>query len=69
MTKTSGYATNHAYMDGKGWKPHAVLAGRNDQTEYRNRYNKEKEFHRDVFVTKARSMLKKGIVGQSAIYS
>lgn len=41
-TRSSGFATNHAYLDGKGWNPHDVLRGDNNRTEYRDLYNRAK---------------------------
>ena len=31
-TKGSGFSTNHAYLDGQGWKPDAVLKGDNHRS-------------------------------------
>lgn len=31
-TKGSGFATNHSYLDGKGWNPDPVLKGDNFRT-------------------------------------
>lgn len=50
-TKSSGFATNHAYMDGKGWKPDPILKGDNTRTEYRDRFNASHPFHRDPNVS------------------
>lgn len=55
-TRSSGFATNHAYLDGRGWKPEKVLRGDNHRSEYRDRFNKEKEFHRDTVVKKERKL-------------
>lgn len=44
----SGYAQNHAYLDGTGWKPHPILSPKNFASEYRNRFNPEQQYHRNV---------------------
>ena len=44
----SGYAQNHAYLDGTGWKPHPILSPKNFASEYRNRFN-ECEPHETLF--------------------
>ena len=59
QTKGSGFATNHAYLDGQGWKPDPVLRGDNHRSEYRDRHNKQMEFHRTTFATKAKKLAKK----------
>lgn len=41
-TRSSGFATNHAYLDGTGWKPERILNGDNNRTEYRDRFNPRK---------------------------
>jgi hypothetical protein len=46
--KTSGYQQNRAYWDGKGWNPHPILAPKNVSSEYRDRFNPERPFHRDA---------------------
>lgn len=51
-TKTSGYQQNRAYWDGKGWNPHPILNGKNNASEYRDRFNPEEAFHRNVQVSK-----------------
>ena len=48
----SGFSQNHAYLDGHGWKPHPILTPQNIATEYRNRFNPEQQYHRDVNVNK-----------------
>ena len=58
FTKGSGYSTNHAYLDGKGWKPDAVLRGDNHRSEYRDRFNADLPFHRNVRAS-VRPQLKK----------
>jgi hypothetical protein len=58
-TKSSGYATNHALQDGKGWKAHFVLKGDNNRSEYRDRFNAEHPFHRIVNVSKIPQLAKK----------
>jgi len=45
-TKGSGFATNHAFLDGTGWKPHPILYGDNHRSEYRDRLNADHPFHR-----------------------
>ena len=57
--KTSGYQQNHAYLDGHGWKPNSILKPENAGSEYRNRFNPEKDFHRDSNVAKERKMRRK----------
>ena len=41
-SRSSGFATNHAYLDGQGWNPDRILKGDNHRSEYRDRFNKEK---------------------------
>lgn len=48
--KTSGYQQNRAYWDGNGWNPHPVLAPALASSEYRDRFNPERPFHRDALV-------------------
>ncbi len=57
--KGSGYATNHACFDGKGWNPHPILKGDNNRTEYRDRFNADHPFHRNVYVSKSPQLPKK----------
>lgn len=52
-TKASGFATNHAYLDGKGWNPDRILKGDNHRSEYRDRFNADHPFHRNVHASKA----------------
>lgn len=59
VTKSSGFGINHSYFDGKGWKPDPVLKGDNHRTEYRDLFNKQKEFHRSTFVDKVRKLQSK----------
>ena len=58
-TKSSGFATNHAYLDGQGWNPDRVLRGDNHRSEYRDRFNAQLDFHRDTNVSKHRKLGKK----------
>jgi hypothetical protein len=58
-TRSSGFATNHAYLDGQGWNPDKILKGDNNRSEYRDRFNEEKEFHRDTFINKERRLPRK----------
>ena len=58
-TRSSGFATNHAYLDGLGWNPDKVLMGDNKRTEYRDRLNVGNDFHRDVMIRKDRKLKKK----------
>jgi hypothetical protein len=58
-TKTSGFATNHSYLDGQGWKPDPVLRGDNHRSEYRDRFNADHPFHRNVHASKAPQLAKK----------
>ena len=59
FTKGSGYATNHSYLDGKGWKPDPVLRGDNHRSEYRDRFNADLPFHRNVKADKMPKLMKK----------
>lgn len=58
-TKGSGYSTNRAYLDGKGWNPDPVLKGDNNRSEYRDRLNADHPFHRDPHVSKLAQLGKK----------
>lgn len=58
-TKSSGFATNHAYLDGQGWNPDRVLKGDNHRSEYRDRFNAQLDFHRDTNVSKKKKLTKK----------
>jgi hypothetical protein len=51
-TKTSGFQQARAYGDGKGWNPHPILTPNNISSEYRDRFNPETDFHRNVHVNK-----------------
>lgn len=42
----SGFVTAMTQFDGTSWKPESNLNGDMIRTEYRNRFNKEKPFHR-----------------------
>lgn len=52
QNKLSGFGQNSAYWDGTGWKPHPILNAANKGTEYQNRFNPEREFHRTTDATK-----------------
>ena len=56
--KTSGFSQNHDYLDGTGWKPEQILTANNISSEYRNRFNPEKDFHRKVDAAKERKLKK-----------
>lgn len=58
-SKGSGYSTNHAYLDGKGWHPDPILKGDNHRSEYRDRLNADHPFHRDAHVSKLAQLGKK----------
>lgn len=53
---TSGYSQNHAYLDGTGWKPETILNPKNIASEYRDRFNPEQQYHREVDVPKERKL-------------
>ena len=66
-TTLSGFKSNHSEFDSKGWKPHPVLngkspslitTGRMDRTEYREKINKLKPFHRDTHIYSLRKLRK-----------
>lgn len=44
--KASGFQANSTLLDGTGWVPEKNLHGQNKFTEYRNRFNHAKPFHR-----------------------
>ena len=58
-TKTSGYQQNRAYWDGQGWKPDPILTAQNIGSEYRDRFNADLPFHRNVHSSKVPQLAKK----------
>jgi hypothetical protein len=48
-TRASGFETNNAELDGRGWEPSKYLKGDMKRTEYRDRFNAPIGFHRDTF--------------------
>jgi hypothetical protein len=65
QTKHSGFGQNYSHLDGKGWIPHEILNGTiysykgdRDRTEYRDRFNAPKGFHRDHALQKSRTLPK-----------
>jgi hypothetical protein len=55
-TRASGFETNNAELDGRGWEPSKYLKGDMKRTEYRDRFNAPIGFHRDTFQEKPRKM-------------
>jgi len=59
---TSGYVQNHTLCDGPGHVPLKVCHGDQVRTEYRNRYNPEKPFHKLNIPLNKGKLAKKNLV-------
>lgn len=55
-TKNSGFATNNAELDGRGWEQGKTTPGDISRSEYRDRFNAPVSFHRDTYHEKLRKL-------------
>jgi hypothetical protein len=53
---------NRMHGDGKGWIPDPVLNTDMVRTEYRNRFNKEKPFHKNILMASTGKLPKVNLV-------
>ena len=61
-TTASGYAINRSLFDGSGWVPEKNLHTDMIRTEYRNRYNPCKPFHKSQIKDSPNKLKKKELV-------
>jgi len=52
---------NYSLCDGKGWRPDPILKGDLNRSEYRDRFNEDKPFHRNTFIDKIRKIKAKEV--------
>jgi len=61
-TVASGFGTNAQLFDGGGWVPHKSLHSDMLRTEYRNRFNQAKPFHKTNLTASTGRLLRKSLV-------
>lgn len=62
ITEASGFFKNRQLLDGKGWVPDKMLHSDMVRTEYRNRFNVRKPFHRDSLMMSTGQLKKPSLV-------
>jgi hypothetical protein len=58
----SGYVMNSTLFDGTGWVPEKNLHTDMVRTEYRNRFNPQKSFHKDKVPTTSGRLVRRTLV-------
>ncbi len=61
-TTASGFAINSNLFDGTGWVPEKNLHSDMMRTEYRNRFNPQKAFHKNILKPSPPKLKKKLLV-------
>jgi hypothetical protein len=62
VTNSSGFTTNSLLFDGTSWKTEKNMHTDTIRTEYRNRFNKAKGFHKNDLKASTGRMIKKMMV-------
>ena len=60
--KASGYVVNSTLFDGTGWVPDIKLHSDMVRTEYRNRFNPQKKFHKAEVPVSTGRLVRKTLV-------
>jgi len=62
VAPASGYVMNSTLFDGTGWVPEKNLHTDMHRTEYRNRFNPEKKFHKEAVPVSSGQLRRKSLV-------